>query len=262
VVKNLMIINGLFFLATIILQSRFRIDLTDTLGLYYFGSVHFRPWQLVTHIFMHASPAHIFFNMFGLWMFGSTLENLWGPKRFLIYYMFTGIGASLLYTGVNAIEIISLQHAVDAYTQNPNVDSFNFFINKHVPQMFMPDFLKLRDAWEANPGDPLLLKTSMDYAGQLVTFKEDIPVIGASGAVFGILLGYGMLFPNTELLLLFFPIPIKAKYLVTFYGLAELYRGFVNDPGDNVAHFAHVGGMLFGFILIRYWNKTNRKTLY
>jgi len=262
VVKNLMIINGLFFLATIFAQEKYRIDLTNTLALYYFSSEYFRPWQLITHIFMHADRYHIFFNMLGLWFFGSALENIWGPRRFLIYYMFTGIGASLLHNAVIGVEILNLQHAVDVYAQNLSADSFNYFVNNHVPQAHMDFFLQIRDALEQSPNDPLLLRASLDYAEKLVTWKENSSAIGASGAVFGILMGCGYLFPNTEIRLLFIPVPIKIKYLVTFLGVAELYRGFRNDPTDNVAHFAHLGGMLFGYILIKYWNKTNRKTLY
>jgi membrane associated rhomboid family serine protease len=264
VVKNLMIINGLFYLAAVVLERKYRIDLAETLGLYFYTSEYFRPWQLVSHMFMHnlADPMHLLLNMFGLWMFGSTLENYWGAKRFLIFYMFTGIGASLLYSGIIGVEVYNVYQAVDAYMQSPSPEEFSYLFNKYAPRYADRTFLELKNAFQQYPHDPRLVQESVDYASMLLQAKENSRVVGASGAVFGILLGFGMLFPNTELLLLFFPIPIKAKYLVTLYGALELYRGIQNDPGDNVAHFAHLGGMLFGYILIKYWNKTNRKSLY
>ena len=213
IVKNLLIINGLLFLGTISLEN-YGIDLTQMLALHQFQSPDFRPHQLVTHMFMHANFTHLFFNMFALWMFGKTLENVWGGKRFLIYYMFTGLGAAALHLGVSQYEILSLQ-------AQPNSSDLNMIL----------EMRKLN----------LLITT---------------PTVGASGAVFGILLAFGMLFPNT-LLYIYFAIPIKAKYFVMVYGALELYSGLSNNPADNVAHFAHLGGMLFGFLLLKYWQKNN-----
>jgi len=227
VVKNLIIINAIMLLATYVLQMR-GIDLTKLLGLHYFASPDFRPYQLVTHMFMHGGLMHLVFNMFALWMFGRVLENVWGPKRFFIYYFATGLGAAVFYSFVNFVE-------------------FQYIASRMAPenvQMVM-----------ANGAE--LLNNGQNYtelAGKL-NLLLNVPTVGASGAVFGILLGFGMLFPNTELMLLFPPIPIKAKYFVLGYGAIELFSGIANT-GDNVAHFAHLGGMIFGFILIKYWNKT------
>ena len=208
VVKNLLIINGLFFLATIA-AANFEVDLIRLLGLYYIESEYFQPYQIISHMFMHGGPLHIFSNMFALWMFGSRLENFWGPKRFLFFYFFTGLGAALIHSTVTYLEIAQLQNSLT---------------------------------------DPMYLQQ-----------VKNIPTVGASGAVFGVLLAFGMIFPNTQLMLLFPPIPIKAKYFVFFYAIFELYAGISSiQGGSNIAHFAHLGGMLFGFILIKYWNRSRK----
>ncbi len=229
IVKNLLIINGLLFLGTISLEN-YGIDLTQMLGLHQFQSPDFRPHQLVTHMFMHANFTHLFFNMFALWMFGKTLENVWGGKRFLIYYMFTGLGAAALHLGVSQYEILSLQAQLNSSDLNMILENGNS-----------------------------VLQGNQNYSNQIMgklNLLINTPTVGASGAVFGILLAFGMLFPNT-LLYIYFAIPIKAKYFVMVYGALELYLGLSNNPADNVAHFAHLGGMLFGFLLLKYWQKNN-----
>ena len=217
VVKNLLILNGLFFLATVSL-SNLGIDLVKILGLHQFQSIDFRPHQLITHLFMHGNFTHLFFNMFALWMFGKILENVWGSKRFLIYYMITGIGAASIHLLISQYQIISISNQI-------------------------PEMVNLAIEGRYNPSIPISKKLT-----QLII----TPTVGASGAVFGLLLAFGMLFPNA-LLYLYFAIPIKAKYFVIGYGLIELYAGISNNPADNVAHFAHLGGMIFGFFLIKYW---------
>ena len=226
VVKNLIIINVIMLLATYVLNMR-GIDLAKILGLHYYASPDFRPYQLVTHMFMHGGFMHLLFNMFALWMFGRVLENVWGPKRFFIFYFVTGLGAAIFYTFVNFIE-------------------FQYFASKMTPEA-VQDII-------ANGAE--ILRQGQNYTGQAgkLNMLLNIPTVGASGAVFGILLGFGMLFPNTELMLLFPPIPIKAKYFVAGYGAIELFSGLTNS-GGNIAHFAHLGGMLFGFIMIKYWNR-------
>ena len=219
VVKNLLIINGLLFLATVSL-SNIGIDLVKIFGLHQFQSNDFRPHQLITHIFMHGSFTHLFFNMFALWMFGKILENIWGEKRFLIYYMITGIGAAFIHLLISQYQIISISNQI-------------------------PELVSIAIEGKYNPSIPLSKKLT-----QLII----TPTVGASGAVFGLLLAFGMLFPNA-LLYLYFAIPIKAKYFVIGYGILELYAGISNNPADNVAHFAHLGGMIFGYILIKYWKK-------
>ena len=217
IVKNLLILNGLFFLATVSLNN-LGIDLVKILGLHQFQSPDFRPHQLITPLFMHGNFTHLFFNMFALWMFGKILENVWGSKRFLIYYMITGIGAASIHLLISQYQIISISNQI-------------------------PEMVNLAIEGRYNPSIPISKKLT-----QLII----TPTVGASGAVFGLLLAFGMLFPNA-LLYLYFAIPIKAKYFVIGYGLIELYAGISNNPADNVAHFAHLGGMIFGFFLIKYW---------
>ncbi len=261
VVKNLLILNGLLFLATVVLQNNFNIDLVNILGLHFFASELFRPFQLVTHMFMHGSIMHLFSNMFALWMFGSVLENVWGPKRFLIYYFICGFGGAFLHLGVSWYEYAQLQDAVNAYLMHPGVPEFATLTTGHDHLLNMNMVDQFIAAWKQNPSDTGYISQSVEMAGSLLSIFAGIPVVGASGAVFGLLLGFGMLFPNTYLYLLFPPLPIKAKYFVIFYGLFELYAGF-SGAQSGVAHFAHIGGMLFGFILIRLWNKNNRQDFY
>ena len=205
VVQNIIILTVLFFMAETILPARMGDWMFTNLGLYFWESGNFHLHQLVTHMFMHANLTHLFMNMFALWMFGRTLEYELGSKRFLIYYMVTGVGAALIQLGVTWLQVDSMSSA-----------------------MFV-DQAKLQ---------------SLVYA----------PMIGASGAVFGVLLAFGMMHPNAILMLLFPPIPIKAKYLVIGYGVLELFLG-TTGLQSGVAHFAHLGGMLWGFFLLRYWKK-------
>jgi membrane associated rhomboid family serine protease len=230
VVKNLIIINVLMYLATVGLNKAFGIDLDRQLGLYYIASPYFRPYQIITHMFMHGSIGHIFFNMFAFWMFGRVLETVWGGRRFFIYYMITGLGAAFLHELVLHFEVANAMRQV----------SQQFGIEKFTPEI-------LEQLLHSN--SPLARK---------VVIGLYVPTIGASGAVFGVLLAFGVLFPNTQLFLLFPPIPIKAKYFVIGYGLLELYLG-ITQPGSNIAHFAHIGGMLFGFILLKIWGQSRNK---
>jgi membrane associated rhomboid family serine protease len=235
VVKNLLIINVILFIATYLFHLK-GIDLSNILGLFYFESDYFRPWQILTHMFMHGSLMHIFFNMFAVWMFGSKLEMVWGPKRFLAYYLITGLGAMLMYSAVNYFQV---QAAMSQLTQE------------------QIDQVMLEGGAILHRGE----NYSQEAMGQLNLLLH-VPVVGASGALFGILGGFAMLFPNTELMLIFFPVPIKAKYFVAIYGAVEIWLGIQNSPGDNVAHFAHVGGLVVGVILVKIWNKTNRSSFF
>ena len=230
VVKHLLIVNGLFFLATISFETAFGLNLIKMLGLHLPGSPDFEPYQLVTHMFMHANFSHIFFNMFALWMFGTAIENLMGPRRFLSYYLITGFGAAFLHLGVTWIEAQSLRAELIAGGYTPSelaayIESGRYQIMHGVSERTIISFLS----------------------------KYYIPTVGASGAVFGILLAFGMFFPNS-MIYVFFAIPVRAKYFVMFYGAMELIFGITNQ-GGNVAHFAHLGGMIFGFLLIRYWRR-------
>lgn len=230
VTKNLIIINIALWLLSILALRMFRVNLNFHLGLIYFQSPLFKPWQIVTHMFMHDNQRifHLFFNMWALWMFGKVLENVWGSKRFLIYFLITGLGAALVHTLVHYIQ---LGPHIAALKEAYSVDRINMALLIEISQP--------GNAWY-NLGRAL-----------------SIPTVGASGAVYGVLLAFGMLFPNTPLMIFPIPIPIKAKWLIIAAAVISLFLGF-SGQGGNIAHFAHLGGMIFGFILIRYWNKFTR----
>lgn len=262
VVKNLLIINGLCFLANVVLAERGWLDMNAIFGLYYPGSSHFKPFQFISHVFMHGSFTHLFFNMFSLWMFGNVLENYWGPKRFFVFYFTTALGAAALHTLVNAWHIHGVQESVQAFLMESDISHFNAVLSHDESigtSTVVQEFLA---AWQQNPGDMNFVQNAKELAVTIQERSMNVPVVGASGAVFGLLLGFGMLFPNSELFIMFIPFPVKAKYFVVIYGLLELFQGISANPGDNVAHFAHLGGMLFGFILIKYWNKNRRDYFY
>ena len=197
ITRNIIAINVLLFIATIYSGN----TMYEYLALFNYKSNYFHGWQMITHMFMHGSFTHLLFNMFGLYMFGSRLEQMWGAKRFINFYLITGLGAALLHTLVQDYEI----------TQG------------------------------------------------LVSINQ--PTVGASGALFGILVGFAMYWPNTQLFLMFIPVPIKAKWAVIGYAAFELFAG-ISGFQAGVAHFAHLGGALFGFILVQYWNKNNRNSFY
>ena len=217
VTKNILLINIILFAATWLFEKQ-GIDLTNILGLHYFAAPAFKPYQFVTYMFMHGSIMHIFFNMYAVFMFGSILENTWGPKRFLFYYVFTGLGAA------------AIQLLVYYFQLQPIMKETNDLIAETKDYLLQSQIIEQRN----------------EYLNRLV-------VVGASGSLFGLLIAFGMLFPNAEMMIMFIPIPIKAKYLVAGYGAIELFSGIHNSAADNVAHFAHIGGMLFGFILIMIW---------
>jgi membrane associated rhomboid family serine protease len=190
-----------------------RVD--DLFALHHYKSDEFRPYQLITYMFMHANFPHILFNMFSLWMFGSMLERVWGPKRFLIFYLICGVGAGLAQMGNYAVDFWKIdQHIV-------NVD----------PSMYQ-EFMRMS------------------------------ATVGASGAIMGLLAAFGYLFPNTELYIMFIPVPVKAKWAVLGFIALDVFGGLSRVPNDNVAHFAHVGGALIGFLIVLYWNKKNKQTFY
>jgi len=223
IIKNLLIINGLVFLAQFTFQKTGSFSMENLFALHDVRSVYFRPHQLVSYMFLHGDFTHILFNMFALWMFGSVLENHWGPKRFLIFYLLCGIGAGVLHLGV-------------LYFENTQ------FINE------------INAVLQVNPSET-------QKGLMLIDQKLNTATIGASGSVFGCLAAFGYLFPNSLIYLYFF-IPIKAKWFVIIYGAMELYLGVRNSAGDNVAHWAHLGGALIGFLLVLYWNKTRRRRFY
>ena len=220
VVKNLLIVNFIFFLAFKLFDPSDTLGpVTKLFGSFYFDSPLFKPWQLVTYMFMHGGFEHILFNMFALFSFGPILEYNMGPKKFLNFYFICGIGAVICQMAVQAIEVHNL---IGTFTiPSPNLDQSYF-------QAAGPQYQKLYDMYHG-------------------------PLVGASGAIFGLLVAFGMLYPNLELMIMFIPVPVKAKYIIPVYILIEISLGFGQFAGDNVAHFAHLGGALFGFILVKAW---------
>jgi membrane associated rhomboid family serine protease len=262
VVKNLLIINTIFFVASIALFSSMGLRIEEYLGLHVPMADNFRSYQLFTYMFLHAypDPMHIFFNMFALFMFGRMLEMVWGPKRFLFYYFVTGIGAAIIHLITQYIEIMPVLNDINAYLNNASPENFKVLFEnlaQRGAEMRLKSAAFTASYNELLTTDPeMAIGLSREYLfGYRTDFLNNHITVGASGAVFGILLAFGMLFPNTHLMLLFPPIPIKAKYFVIIYGGIELWMAIKNSPFDNVAHFAHLGGMLFGFFLIRYWKK-------
>ena len=213
VTKNLLLVNIIAFVATWILQLR-GLDLNDLLGLHFFMAADFQVWQLLTYMFLHSGFTHILFNMFALWMFGVVIENVWGPKKFLFYYISCGVGAGIMQ---EIAQFFSFYFTISA--QDPTIGFGELFAIGH----------------------------------QLSTQLNGWTTIGASGAVYAILLAFGMIFPNEHIFIFPLPIPIKAKWFVMFYVAIDLFSA-MSSSGDNVAHMAHLGGMLFGYLMIRYWN--------
>ena|ERR1035437_3604171 len=266
VVKNLLILNGVFYMATFAFGNAFHIDLVNYLGLHYWSAPDFKPWQFVTYMFMHdpSNFTHILFNMLALWMFGYLLENVWGSRKFLFYYVFTGIGAAVFHYLIWYFQYSPSIDAINAFLAHPSLASFTDFRNSSNFKLLDKEMVQHFNAFvpvfneTLSKGNVQATQLAVEFMQQYKAELLNAPVvIGASGAVFGILLAFGMLFPNTLIYLYFF-IPIKAKWFVILYGGIELYSGFFNQ-GSGVAHFAHLGGMLFGLILILYWKKTDRR---
>lgn len=230
VTKNLLAINVLMFLALLVAEKQ-GVDLNSVLGLHLFASEGFQPYQLVTYMFMHASVTHLFFNMFALYMFGRTLEYMWGAKRFLVYYLVAGIGAALVQ---EAVGMVRYHEALDGMSP------------LDVELVLSRGFDALREG--KNFVNPQLAHLNVVL---------NSTTVGASGAIYAILLGFGMLFPEERMFVFPIPFPIKAKYFVMGYVVIELYLGVLGSA-DGVAHFAHLGGMLFGFILILFWRNKGK----
>lgn len=217
----------------------------DMLSLHYFQAKDFQVYQVVTYMFAHASFMHLLGNMFGLYMFGSLLERIWGAQRFLFFYFFCGIGAGLLYMGIqHFVDFADFRRATEIVLSDPS-------------SMHLYDYAQHYQVISLPNGNVNTEWARENYA----EYVNRSQLVGASGAIFGILMAYGYLFPNSEMYLFPLPIPIKAKYFVSFYGLYELYQGIQQYQGDNVAHFAHIGGMVFAIILLMVW-KTKRNHFY
>lgn len=228
VTKNLIIINVLCFFGAIVAE-KYGINLNDVLGLHYFESEKFKLYQLFTYMFMHSGFEHIFFNMFAVWMFGRILETVWGPQRFLLYYVLCGMGAGLVQEVTQYFEFVPYMSDMAQ-------------LSTYAPEAIVP------------------INGVSHTAGQWLAMYErviSVPTVGASGAVYAILMAFGMLFPNQEIFIFPLPMPIKAKWLIIGYFVIELGMGIMSN--DGVAHFAHLGGMIFGFLLILYWRKKGNR---
>ncbi|MGB4328074.1 MAG: rhomboid family intramembrane serine protease, partial [Tenuifilum sp.] len=182
------------------------------------------------------------------------LEQVWGSRRFFIYYMVTGLGAVTIHLLVNYLHIHAIQTDAAAMLNTPSPDVFAAFVTRHFPEYYDQVYSQFLDKWYLFPNNPIYTEQAAEYTRQLISLQQGIPTVGASGAVYGVLLAFGVLFPNTILMLLFPPIPIKAKWMVIIYGGLELYLG-LTQPGSSIAHFAHLGGMIFGFFLIKLWQR-------
>lgn len=256
VVQNLLILNiGLLIVSQFIFPQ-----LNQWFALYYIHSPYFKPFQFLTYMFMHADFWHLFGNMFGLLIFGPLLEQFLGPKKLLILWMVCGVGSGVLYSGYSAYQMNNLEEKVAMFQNNPNPDSFNKLVleNRGFFKRSVFDFI---DSYSRNPDDPNIISQANQTLDAILEAQGNIPMVGASGALFGILIAFAMLFPNTQLFLLFPPIPIKAKYMVLFYSLYTIYNVFVNNPLDNVAHFAHLSGLVIGGVLVYFWKK-DRNSFY
>lgn len=256
-VKQLLIINVLFFVGSLAVPQA-----TELLALHNPQSDNFRIWQIITHMFMHGGPAHIFFNMFALYSFGSSLEHFWGGTKFLFFYISCGLGAALLQLGINYYELQQgLQMASDlglsqeTLHQVLNVQfSDGTMYRGDLFENAVKPILEQTDSWSKVNYDNL--KALFDSA-----IKLDYKMVGASGAIYGLLVAFAFMFPNAELALMFIPIPIKAKYFVPGLLLIDLFLGLKGNSifggGTGIAHFAHIGGGLVGFLMMWYWKKNS-----
>lgn len=249
VTKNLLLLNVAMFLLTLFFHYQGSgIDLEGMLGGHYFDTPLFEPYQIVSHFFMHGGILHIFMNMYILVMFGSFLERLWGPKRYFALYLASALGAYLLYSGVGFFQITELKATIN----NPEaLAALNGFLKETGRNVVTEDVIHIAQRYGVPPG--VQFNALLQY-----TVKSTVPMVGASGAIFGLLAAFAILFPNTELMLIFPPIPIKAKWLIGGYFVFEVYNSFQNNAGDNVAHLAHVGGAIVGAIIVLVWRRTGK----
>jgi len=255
-VRNLLFINVFVFLA----QEAFLPQIQQIGALYPIGSPFFQPWQFVTYMFLHGGTMHIFSNMFGLISFGPLLEQRWGSRRFLTFWMICGIGAGVLYEGVRFYELNKMERARQEFVAEPSGGALAEFYREYAPGY--TGYEVWARTMVREPNNQELIAGAVKSINALVDEIINSPsggMVGASGALFGILFAFAYLFPNTELMLLFFPFPIKAKYFVGLYALYELYAGVERTPGDNVAHFAHLAGLLIGFIVLKIWEQGRQR---
>lgn len=238
-------LNALLFLASHVLLPEGNF-LLERLPMFFIRNDHFGIWQLISHMFMHADFGHLFLNMFGLFSFGAVLERIWGARRFLIFYFAAGIGAALIYTAVNTVEFNAAVSAMEQTGANP--EQIDWVIQQEDPERFIMGMLMLKPDQDQTK--------AMEEAFDLYRTYY-VPMVGASGAIYGILTAFGMLFPNAKLRLIFFPVPVAAKYFIPVLLLLDLFSGVTGFSifGGGIAHFAHLGGALIGFLLILLWRE-------
>ncbi|AZJ32184.1 MULTISPECIES: rhomboid family intramembrane serine protease [Tenacibaculum] len=232
-IKHLIIINVIMYFAPQLLN----MDLTNLFALHYPKNEHFGVWQYVTHIFMHGGPAHLLFNMYGLWAFGTPLEQMWGRNKFLFFYFSAGIGAGLIYTFVN-------------YYQ------FNGIYEQLIGMGVSP--AEIQNILSSGQYNDSLITLSNKTMSEFYSLYHT-PAVGASGAIYGILVAFGLTYPDAKLALIFFPVPIAAKYFIPLIILSDLFFGMTSYSIGNIAHFAHIGGAIIGFIIAWYWKKNQFK---
>ncbi|QOD61192.1 rhomboid family intramembrane serine protease [Polaribacter haliotis] len=235
-IKHLIIINVIVFIAPQLLK----LDFTNILALHFPKNEHFGIWQYVTHMFMHGSFAHILFNMYGLWAFGTPLEQMWGKKKFLFFYFSAGLGAGLIYTLVNYYQFNGI---------------YELFINAGLNPDDILSILK-----KGSTNDARVVNAITQEQFNKISMLYSTPAVGASGAVYGVLVAFGLYFKDAKLALIFFPVPIAAKYFIPIMILGDLFFGMTKYSVGNVAHFAHIGGALIGFLIAWYWKKNQFKT--
>lgn len=276
VVKNLLILNIAFYLivqldmlygASAFGGQQGYYGLQDLLALHYPTSPRFKPVQIVTHFFMHGGLMHIFFNMFALVMFGPPLETMFGSKRFINYYILCAFGSAALHMGYMWWDMSQMQDAIAAYTTSPSLGGFNdFFSGVSLESYRLEDgrsvgvyAQEIREAI-ADGNTQVAISEGGNLMNEWYETMRDIPMVGASGAIYGLLLAFGMYFPDFKLMLIFLPVPIKARYFIPILIVVELFLGFQQYSWDNIAHFAHLGGALIGFLLILYWRRFDPPT--
>jgi len=234
-IKHLIIINVILFFGPLLLK----MDLTPILGLHFPKNEHFGLWQYVTHMFMHGSIPHILFNMYGLWAFGTPLEQMWGKKKFYFFYFSAGIGAGIIYTLVNYYQFNGI---------------YEIFVNAGLNPQEITDILKSGISNDARINGAI----TQDQFNKIIGLYNT-PAVGASGAVYGVLVAFGLYFKDAKLALIFFPVPIAAKYFIPVMILGDLFFGMTNYSVGNIAHFAHIGGAIIGFIIAYYWKQNQFK---
>lgn len=254
VVKALLIIN----FAAFIISSMVFSDLNTYFSLKYIFASNFYPYQFFTYMFLHADFGHVFFNMLSLFFIGPILEMYWGSKKFMYFYFIIGIGAGVIYSIIMYAQMYGLNLDIEAYINNPTFENFLSFQNKYASELtdLNKNFLH---EFQQNPTNPQAIEESTRFAYMLFDAKSKSSLIGASGATYGLLMAFGLIFPQREMMIFPFPVPIKAWKFILGIGAFELFLGFINRNGDVVAHFAHVSGMLFAFIMIKLWKEKSQE---